>query len=508
MKNMTKLFALALALIMVLGLATTASAYTISMTSSEDGSGVAGHTYEVYQIYTGTMSVINGKETLGEVKYGQNFKGMTAGEAVPEEDLAEIAAMSGATAAEYFKNQIDGEPIATLNDNNNHTSEDLTPGYYLIIDVSENLPENETASAFILEVIDDVAIMSKHTSAPKTEKKIDDTNDSVDATNEIIWHDSADHDIGDAIPFKLEMTVPSAFAAFKENNAKEGATVIPYRFVFHDTEEKGLTFNKITKVTVDGEEITSGFELVTNPDDDCTFEVVFADMTTIESIKVGSKVCVEYLSVLNENAIIGSKGNVNEVYGEYRNFNNPEEPKFTPKDTVIAFTYKVVVNKVDENKQPLAGATFTLEKYNAKTDSWIAIRQVETEAGTVFTFNGLDDGIYRLTEDEAPAGYNKIAPVQFTVTADHDIVWETQERLEVLDSLSGDAESGEAEIGELEFTKSEDNGTLSTDVVNKSGVVLPETGGIGTTIFYIVGSLLAVAAVVLLVTKKRMATAE
>lgn len=290
---------------MVLGLATTAFAvegeggdvpnppaentYTITMAPSADGSGVAGHIYEVYQIYTGTMSEIDGKETLGEVKYGQDYAGKTKGDAVPKAELDEIAAKNGADAATYFKALIDNSPIVTLNDSNNHTAENMAAGYYLIVDVSTNLPETETASAFILEVLDHVAINSKHTSAPKTEKKIDDTNNSLEATNDIVWHDSADHDIGDAIPFKLEMTVPSAFSLFKEKN-------VDYPFTFHDTEEKGLTFEKITRVYVKNGTVETNLTAdedytLVNPATDGkghTFDVVFEDLTDIASVQVGS----------------------------------------------------------------------------------------------------------------------------------------------------------------------------------------------------------------------------
>ena len=519
MKHMSKIFALVLALVMVLSLATTASAYTITMAPSADGSGVAGHTYEVYQIYTGTMSVIDNSETLGEVKYGQDYAGKSTDDFVPKAELDEIAEMSGAEAAEHFSGLVDDTPIAILNDENNHTSADLASGYYLIIDVSENLPETETSSAFVLEVLDNLAINSKHTSAPITEKKIDDKNDSTGAEDAIVWQDSADHDIGDAIPFQLEMTVPSAFEAFKAHNEKEGVEPIPYRFVFHDTEEKGLSFNNDAVVYVDGNKITSGYTIESPATDGKghTFDVIFEDMTAIESIKVGSKVTVEYTSTLTEDAVIGNKGNVNEVYGEYINFNEPEVPKITPVDTVIAFTYKVVVNKYNEKEELIAGAEFTLEKFvvNAEgsethtvgettyTGNWVAKSVVKTEAGKVFTFNGLDDGFYRLTETKAPDGYNKIDPVEFTVTAEHDILWETQDREDVLTDLSGDVTTGE-----IEFSEKLDEGSLSTDVVNQAGTVLPETGGIGTTIFYALGGLLVVAAVVLLVTKKRMASAK
>ena len=506
MKQIKRLTTLVLAVMLLLSLTISASAYTITMGSSADGSGVAGHTYNVYQIYTGTMAEINGEETLGEVKYGQNYEGKTAGTAVPESELEAIKNMTGAAAAEYFNELVAGNPIAVLNDANGHTSADLSAGYYLIVDVSTNLPATETSSAFILEVLDDVEIKSKHTSAPTVEKKIDDKNDSNHTEDEIVWDDSADHDIGDAIPFKLEMVVPSAFAAFKA----EGE---PYRFVFHDTEEKGLSFNNDAKVYVDGVLIEDGYEVVYPAADGHTFDVVFEDMTAIESIEVGSVVTVVYTSTLTEDANIGEQGNVNKVFGEYNNYYEPEEPVFTPEDAVIAFTYKVVINKVDEDGEALAGATFVLEKFVADANgtaevdgvkgNWVAKEVVVAEAGDVFTFDGLDDGHYRLTETEAPAGYNKIEPIEFTVTADHDIVWETQGRTDVLNSLSGNKVTGE-----IEFTESDDHGTLSSDVENKAGVVLPETGGIGTTIFYVLGGMMVLVAVVLLVTKKRMASAE
>ena len=142
-------------------------------------------------------------------------------------------------------------------------------------------------------------------------------------------------------------------------------------------------------------------------------------------------------------------------------------------------------------------------KYSNVSGKIIAKATVETTPDTTFTFKGLDDGYYRLTETEAPVGYNSIAPIEFTVTADHDILWETQERTDVLNTLTGDVETGN-----ITFTADAASGLVSTDIVNKSGTILPETGGIGTTIFYIVGGVLAVAAIVLLITKKRMSVAE
>lgn len=511
MKHINKVFSLLLALVMVLSLTTTAFAaegdnkIDIEITASDSGASVAGHTYNVYQIFTGVVAE-DGK-TLSDAVFGKNYK--PAEFATPEAAMEFLKEKSGPEAAAYLESLVTGEPIAVLKDSNNHKAENLDAGYYLIVDVSTGLPQGEISSAYILQALEDVAIKSKHSAGPKVEKKIDDANDSVDLNDpdddvpEIVWADSADHDIGDLISFKLEMTVPSSIEQFK--TYKEA-----YRFVFHDKEEQGLTFQPSTVVVkVNGTAITSGYELVYPTTDGDTFDVVFADMTQISGIKAGDVVTVEYKSRLNESAILGQQGNVNTVYGEYSNLHRPEYPGRTPDDSVIAFTYKVVVNKihqtgVDENNNPvyapLTGAAFTLEKYIKETDKWIAIQQVETEPGTVFTFKGLDDGDYRLTETATPNGYNSIDPITFTVTAEHKVEWTTAlERDDILTSLSGNVTTGE-----IKFTASNDLGTLSTDVVNESGLVLPETGGIGTTIFYIVGGLLTVGAVVLLVTKKRM----
>lgn len=520
MKHIKKLLALVLSVLMALSMATSVFAaeddpetFDITITAPTNGS-LEGHTYNVYQIFTGELATgADGKEILSNIACGENYGPKT--EVELDALLTQLSTMSGEAAAAMFNKDKKGDPFTVLNKDNAWTEKDAPAGYYLIIDVSTNLPQGETSSAFILELIDDTTITSKHTAGPKVEKKIHDTNDSTEAVNEetvaanwenITWHDSADHDIGDAIPFKLEMTVPANFDEFKTYGEA-------YRFVFHDTEEKGLTFNNDAKVYVDGNLITTGYEVVVNPEDKCTFDVVFADLTKVDGVDVDSVISVVYTSTLNENAVLGSQGNVNKVYGEYSNLHRPQYPSRTPDDTVIAFTYKVVVNKVDQSKNPLAGAEFSLKKYDALTETWVEITRVTVTEGTVFTFKGLDDGQYMLEETLTPAGYNTIDPIEFTVTADHDIEWKTQTRLEVLNSLGGkhvlgELEEGEVAVEEIKFNKSESEGSLTTDVVNKSGSILPETGGIGVTIFYALGGAMVLAAVVLLVTKRRMDTTK
>ena len=114
-----------------------------------------------------------------------------------------------------------------------------------------------------------------------------------------------------------------------------------------------------------------------------------------------------------------------------------------------------------------------------------------------FIFKGLDDGEYKLTETQTPAGYNTIAPITFTVTAEHASVLTDINK--ALESLTGTKKSGE-----IKLTPVEADGSLTTNIENKAGSTLPETGGMGTTILYVVGAILVIGAGILLVTKKRM----
>jgi LPXTG-motif cell wall-anchored protein len=101
------------------------------------------------------------------------------------------------------------------------------------------------------------------------------------------------------------------------------------------------------------------------------------------------------------------------------------------------------------------------------------------------SFKGLDDGDYKLTETTTPAGYNTISPIEFTISAEHD----ANSANPALTSLSGNVTTGEAT-----FTVEKDAGSLTTDVVNKKGSTLPSTGGMGTTVLYVAGAAIVVAA--------------
>ena len=392
--------------------------------------------------------------------------------------------------------------IGTVSDSNPLT---VPTGYYLIKD---NGPVNdgEAYSLYVVQVVGPTTISPK-VGTTTSDKKVKDTNDST-ANSTTDWQDSADYDIGDAVPFKLSATIAQDYANYTHD----------YKLTFHDKEDTGLSFNKDSvKVYVDGTLITTGYEVVTEGlTGGCTFEVRFANLKDIASVHVGSVISVEYTSTLNNQAVIGSTGNKNTSHVTYTN--NPNDKQAgengkTPDDVVIVFTYQTIVNKVtknpaydaskdtgktgtdsDGNKEfiSLKGAGFTLHKKNASGAYKAVGSELKGEDMTTFTWSGLDDGDYKLVETTTPSGYNTIPDIEFTITATHDASSDNP----TLISLNG----GDKFTGEIS------TGVVSANIENQSGAQLPSTGGIGTTIFYVLGSVLVIGAAVLLVTKKRMST--
>ena len=457
---------------------------------------VEGHTYEVYQVFSGTLSTKNNKKVLSDLKWGSGVKA----DAYTVTAKAKAETLTDETTARAFaKELVDQKKLSaaatkTVQSKTGTTEiAGLAAGYYLVKDTDSSLAnKHDSYTAYILQVVGD-ATTSVKSDVPSSEKKVKDINDSTD-TETTGWQDAADWDIGDEVPFKIEGTLPSNYEKYTK-----------YTLKFHDKQQAGLTFKRDSvKVFIDDTEITEGFEVVENPDDGDTFDVVFENLKTTSATN-GSKVRVEYKSVLNGNANLGKPGNENTMYMEFSNNPNSEqggEIGKTPEDTVIVFTYKVSVNKVNENNEKLDGADFTLEKKvkkNTNSDEyeWKPITKVTGTADDVFEFNGIDDGEYRLTETRAPANYDMLSePIYFTVTAGH-----VDGADPFLETFSGNITSGN--VGEMAFTANKENGILSTTIQNKPGSSLPETGGMGTTILYAAGTLMILAAAAFLVMKKK-----
>ena len=525
MKHMNKILALTLALIMVLGLATTASAAKITI---DDGK-IDGAEYAAYKL----LNAID----LGAGKFDYTVNGtyrdalkaaLNNAEATDAEIIAAINAMDD-EAIRDFADAVYEQVKAKTADATTTTNvfENVDQGYYLIVETKNGAAtgyDKDTYSLVMLDTAgkDNIKVETKE-DLPTSEKKVKDKNDSKGETTG--WQDSADHDINDQVPFQITFTLPSDFAEYES-----------YYVGIHDVQAKGLTFNENSlSITVNGNNLTDAFEYTALTAakpcaKGCTFHIQCDDIIAAAEAKgitlsAGNSIVFEYTSTLNTDAVFGSTGNPNEMTIEFSNNPYGDGTSETPKDRVIVFTYKVNVDKYkDEVKEgnELKGAGFTLYKEvpsttaDAKTGAeikaalgenikaaalednkyYIVACTVKTDAeGDTFGFEGVDDGTYVLVETTVPAGYNAWDAVAFEITAEHDVE-------------SADPKLTELKGGDLVTGEFKDTGIIHTDVINKAGIELPSTGGIGTTIFYAIGGLLVAAAVILLVTKKRMASAE
>ena len=502
MKDIGKLASLLLALVMLFALGAPALAEeTYSITISSDATG---HIYEAYQIFKGVLA----DGVLSDIEWGDsvaNADKLEDGAAVADRLDENYAGTDKLGLGDLLAMIQLGAPVANSGATvDPYVISGLAAGYYLVKDQDGSLTGSDDAyTEYIIKVVGNVTAAPK-SDATSVEKKVRDLNDS-DGEGLTDWQDSADYDIGDSVPFRLKATLASNVSAY------DG-----YKLVFHDTLSAGLTYNGDAKVCIDGKQ-TDGFTASASAAADGSALLTFScdDVKALGAVN-SSVITVEYTATLNESAAIGAAGNPNDVWLEYSN--NPylsTETGRTPEDTVIVFTYKTVISKVAKNPAydpegvledeviepyiPLTGAEFSLEKYDAAADAWVEIEATVNEEGTEFTFTGLDDGDYRLTEIKTPKGYNSIAPIVFTVTAEHDVLSDSP----ALTSLSGEADGGG-----LTFTADLSAGGLFADVLNKAGATLPETGGVGTTIFYAAGSALVVLALAAMIARRRMNRAK
>lgn len=501
-KAMKKLMAALLAVAMVCAMAIPAFADGSSSTSTAAVTRYTitapknGHTYEIYQIFTGDYDASQ-PSMLANIKWGKNGTG-TVGAAVEQNVLNALSAVASSASdkakLDVIENyvKLDTTPVAIVT---NGSSVEVVGGYYLIKDKDGSLSGSEPYTTYLVSVVGHVTINPKSSAVPEFNKKLKDTNDSTGEVSR--WQDSADYDIGDYIPFRLQGTVPADYDSYST-----------YYYAFHDKEEAGLTFDPSSVEVHLGDEngaiiSATDYRVLTKKDSttsdtDCTFEIVFDDLKNVTGVTANSTITVTYKSKLNDNAVLGAHGNVNQAKLEYSNNPRGSGTGTTPWDNVIVFTYKVVVNKIDQDNNSLEGAEFTLTKKINGADDFVQSMTIDADNKALFTLSGLDDGEYTLTETKTPAHYNTISPITFTVNAEHEIEW-ISTRDNVLTSLSGNKV-----IGEITFDVDKTAGSLSTNVVNNIGTTLPGTGGIGTTIFYVIGGGLMVAAAILLITKKRM----
>lgn len=490
MKYVRKSFALLLALILVLALGGTAFAAqegTLTGGSITINDAVPGQTYNVYQIlylesYSHTTDEEGNITATGAYAYKANsaWKDFINSDAikgvyVEVDDQGYVTWKGSADAAAFAKlaqkyakdNSIDNQGSVTAA-TTPVSFTDLKLGYYLVDTTLGTLCSLDTTNPNV--------VMEEKNEVPTNEKLVEE--DSKVGT-EGAWGKTNDADIGQTVNFKSVIT------------AQAGAE----NYVFHDKMSTGLTYTGVTGITLNSTTVDASNYTVTAPAaDGDTFDVTFTQ-AFCDTLKANDQIVVSYTATLNENAVIAGEGNPNTSKVSYGDSSNT---KYTPDSQTKTYTWDVDVFKYTmngETETALADATFTLSKnadgsspialvskgnnvYRvAKTGETGTVTEITTDATGKFTIQGLDADTYYLTETAAPAGYNKL-PSAVTITIGAN--------------------------GVVNATDEAPQGVDEVKILNQSGTELPSTGGMGTTLFYVLGSVLVVGAVVLLVTRKRM----
>lgn len=472
MKHVRKILTLFVALAMALALSL--PAFAASGTNDNSGSitinnAVPGQTYNIYQVL-----VLESYDTDKEAyAYKANpawedwLEDQTSYVSIDEQgyvtwvENADVVAFAKEALAYAEANKIAATRTETAT-STTVTFSSLSLGYYLV--------ESSLGTLCSLDTTNPSVIMKEKNEPPTVEKKVQE-----DSTNN--WGDENTAQIGDTVNFKTTITI------------KPGAQ----NYVLHDEMSEGLTLNPNSiALTLDGTPLNEDYYnvLTANLDDGCDFHITFTQ-TYLDTITDDTEVVVTYSAILNEKAVISVEANTNKTKLDYGEKNE------TTWDETKTYTFSFDIVKTGEDKKILDGAKFKL--YDSETGG-NEIPVVKISEGVYRLAKAGEDGVemetfhgqievrgldanttYWLQETEAPDGYNKL-PGRVAVKIEDN-------------NLSATVENGAWVNG-------------GVHVVNKTGSLLPSTGGMGTTLFYIGGGALVVLAIVLLVIKKRRTGGE
>lgn len=493
-KAMKKLMAALLAVAMVCAMAIPAFAAGGAGATTGEGkitidNAVIGHTYKIYRILN-----LQYNETAKSFRYEKNDKW---GAFVDKQsDKLAVDANGVVTWKKGVSAEKDGAPIKALaiaagqyvtdtpslaaDDSKEATSntvifDNLPLGWYLVV---SDLTTDAICS--IDTTAKQVTIREKN-GVPTVTKEVEYASGS--------WGEGNDGNVGDTVNFQTTIYVT-------DGN--------PTNYVLHDKMSNGLAFQTGTiSVKKNGDPFTD--YTIETPIDDCTFEIKFNE----GSLHTNDKVVVTYSATINSNAVVGTAGNENETWLKYGN--NGETTHGRTKTYTWKFNILKFFTDSNDEKQYLADVEFVLYRKNntanktteyAQFDSnnkltgWTEAEneatKLKTNATSIVGVEGLDKGTYFLKEITTPGGFNGL-------TSDVEVQIDSS-----CNTLNGATYTVQYKmVNEEDFTDTDEEEKV-VPIENKRGTVLPGTGGIGTTIFYVVGGGLMVAAAILLITKKRM----
>lgn len=511
MKHLRKIAALILSCVMVFGMAsvvyatsggaggTTGTGTSSSGTIETTGNGkitiynaIAGQTYTIYRIlelesydkdnnhYAYKPATDDWKSFLKRTDISNDYVTIDGEYVTWKEEVAETqAAKFAKEALQYAKEKSLANAGKVTANTTSVEFTGLPLGYYLV--------DSSVGALCSLETTNEEVMIREKNAEPTVEKKVQEDS-KVNTADE--YGESNTADIGQIVKFQTTI------------KAQEGAE----NYVLHDKMGAGLTFDGSVKVTITkGTPSTTStvaeanYTLKKSTDssatttDGCTFELSF-DQTFCDTLAADDKITVSYSATLNENAVIAGDGNKNETWLSYGDANRTAHKTTTTKTySISVFKY---VGTSTGSKTGLANAVFTISKngtdpielvekagtpdtYRVAMATETGTTTITTPTSGIFKIEGLDADTYYLTETKQPDGYNKLAaPVKVVI-----------------------GEDGKLTIGSATTSVAADT---QVEIENKTGSLLPSTGGRGTTLFYILGGILVLGSAVVLITKRRM----
>lgn len=560
--------ALLVAVVMMAVTVVPALAADVTIENPANGNAnITNRTFVAYQIFKGREAMVDGKETLGDIEWGNAFDNDAKGAFLDSlktsvfkdnfptnitvNDAAEIAEQI-ATANEAQAIQIARVAYDALKTTGNTpvkytlstpNTTNLPDGYYLIVDETENLGAGQATNPALLEVVGAVTITPK-TKDVTVGKQVKDNGENEG------YGESADYSIGDNVPFRLFAQVPSMNHYDK------------YEFKFHDTLSNGLTFNNDSvkvyaveaktvenEITYDENQINEDnlipntFYNIVYPGvegeepgntNNQKFSVEFNDLKTVEKVTAGKYIVIEYTAKLNSDATIGNIPNTNEVILEYSNNPNAGGTGNTDKKEVYVYTFTLNGEKRDGNNADtkLSNAKFIISRtvndqaqYANVGSNGKIITTTDAEGKVIpewINWDGTFEAAKAIGENgNIVSGQGGNFKIEGLDAGTYEL-WETQApegyntpTVPFIVTLTADHTKDSVTTNVISYKQTSDapkfednkettNGQVKIDIDNNKGTTLPETGGMGTTMLYVAGGILLIGSAVLLVTKKRM----
>lgn len=512
---MKRVFAAAAAIATVFGLAATTvatanAADNATLTVSTTDAKFAGKTVNAYKMFSATVSG-DGKAVsytltdewkpffenstasglTGATNENVNDKANDYVSKLQGEDLVAFATKAS-NWAQNKANNIAAGATATVsadasNDKYTATFAGLDYGYYVVAVPGATLANTSGQYATLVSVGRANVTADIKGDLPTVDKKV-----QVNGTGQ----NATDAKIGDTLTFTLTSTIPdmSAYST--------------YTFNFKDTLSKGLTFEQVKSVKVEDTTLTENTDYTVTPPTapNNTLTVAMNDFKAKQQANAGKKITVTYTATLNKDAVVGGAGNVNSATIQYSNNPSTNGTGDSEPSKVRVFTYGFTVDKYTGDQYTdaatrLAGAKFTLAPKNGEPMSFVQVNAgsgtakaeyrvanagetgatttIITPANGKVEFRGLKNGEYTLTETEAPAGYNKLASaIGVKVNGQNDGTDTTHATVTITYNNDNNGSN---------YDQTASNGVIP--VQNKSGAILPGTGGMGTIAFTVIGVL-------------------